>query len=124
MERSCNYKLRATWLTPEVIRATAQLAGIRRGLSDAQAEAMLAEAEAAGGTVVLVEIDPREGSGVIPNDWTATLTGAARNAPARGLPTRSSGDCRHWREARRAITPAMLSGLFSPCGCPVESRCL
>jgi hypothetical protein len=31
------------------------------------------EAEAAGDTVVLVEIDPREGSGVIPLEWEAYL---------------------------------------------------
>jgi hypothetical protein len=33
----------------------------------------VAEAEKAGDTVVMVEIDPREGSGVIPNDWAAFL---------------------------------------------------
>lgn len=72
-DRSYNYKLRATWLTPEVICATARLAQLERGLSEAQARELIAEAEKAGDTVILVEIDPREGSGVIPNDWTALL---------------------------------------------------
>ena len=65
-EHSYNYKLCATWLTPEVIRATARLAQVRNWLSVEETLALVAEAEAAGDTVILVEIDPREGSGVIP----------------------------------------------------------
>lgn len=72
-DRAYNYKLAATWLTPEVIRATARLAQLRDRLSDAETGALVKEAEAAGGTVIMVEIDPREGSGVIPNDWQAFL---------------------------------------------------
>lgn len=72
-ERSYNYKLAATWLTPEAIRATARLIQIQDRLTDAQAKALVSEAEAAGDTVVMVEIDPREGSGVIPLDWQAFL---------------------------------------------------
>ncbi len=74
-ERSYNYKLRATWLSPEVIRATARLEQLRMRLSDEQTKALVAEAEAEAktGTVFLVEIDPREGSGVIPLDWRAIL---------------------------------------------------
>jgi hypothetical protein len=72
-DRAYNYKLAATWLTPEVIRATARLAQLRDRLSDAETRALVKEAEAAGGTVIMVEIDPREGSGVIPNDWQAFL---------------------------------------------------
>ena len=72
-ERSYNYKLAATWMTPEVIRASARFAQINEGLSADQAKAMVAEAEKAGDTVVMVEIDPREGSGVIPQDWAAFL---------------------------------------------------
>ena len=34
---------------------------------------MVKAGEAAGDTIIMVEIDPREGSGVIPNDWTAFL---------------------------------------------------
>jgi hypothetical protein len=72
-ERSYNYKLAATWLTPDVIRATARLNQLRSRLSEDAARALVAEAENVEGTVVMVEIDPREGSGVIPNDWEAFL---------------------------------------------------
>lgn len=72
-ERSYNYKLRATWLTPEVIRATARLFQMADGLSDEQTRKLVAEAQAVGDTVILVEIDPREGSGIIPQQWTALL---------------------------------------------------
>jgi hypothetical protein len=72
-ERAGNYKLRATWLTPDVIRATARLLQLSNRLTDEQTKSLVAEAEAAGDTVVLVEIDPREGSGVIPLEWQAFL---------------------------------------------------
>jgi hypothetical protein len=72
-DRSYNYKLRATWLTPEVIRAAARLAQLSESLSDEQTQALVREAEAVGDAVVLVEVDPREGSGVIPLDWIARL---------------------------------------------------
>ena len=55
-ERASNYKLRATWLTPEVIRASARLEQIRSRLSDDATKALIAEAEAAGDTVIMVEI--------------------------------------------------------------------
>jgi hypothetical protein len=72
-DRSYNYKLRATWMTPDVIRANARLLQLSEHMSDEQTQALVAEAEAVSDTVVLVEIDPREGSGVIPNDWLAFL---------------------------------------------------
>lgn len=72
-ERSYNYKLRATWLTPDVIRATARLAQLTDGLSASETENLVKEAEAVRDTVVLVEIDPREGSGVVPLEWQAFL---------------------------------------------------
>lgn len=72
-ERSYNFKLRATWLTSDVIRTGARLEQLRKRLSDDQTRALVAEAEAVGDTVILVEIDPREGSGVIPLDWQAYL---------------------------------------------------
>jgi hypothetical protein len=72
-ERSYNYKLAATWLTPDVIRATARLNQLRSRLPEEAARALVAEAEDVEGTVVIVEIDPREGSGVIPNDWESFL---------------------------------------------------
>jgi len=70
---SYNYKLAATWLNPEVVRAAARLAQITDRLTPADAKRIVEEAEAVEGTVVMVEIDPREGSGVIPNDWLAVL---------------------------------------------------
>jgi hypothetical protein len=72
-ERAINFKIRATWFTPEVIRATARHAQLRSRLSDEETRALVREAENAGQTVVLVEIDPNEGSGVIPSDWEAIL---------------------------------------------------
>ena len=72
-ERAYNYKLAATWLTPDVIRASARLHQLTGRLTADQTRALVAEAEAVEGTVVLVEIDPREGSGVIPIDWEAFL---------------------------------------------------
>jgi len=71
--KSYNFKLRATWLTPEVIRASARLEQLRSRLSDQETKALVSAAEQVDDTVVLVEIDPREGSGVIPNEWTAVL---------------------------------------------------
>ena len=72
-DHSVNYKIRATWLTPEVIRATARLQQLRNRLTDQETRELVAEAEAAGDTVFMVEIDPRQGSGVIPQDWRAIL---------------------------------------------------
>lgn len=72
-ERSYNYKLAGTWLSPDVIRATARTIQIAQRLSDEEAKALVADAEQVNGTVIMVEIDPREGSGVIPNDWAAFL---------------------------------------------------
>ena len=71
--RSYNYKLRATWLTPDVIRAAARLEQLRSRLTDEETRQLVSSAEAAADTIVLVEIDPREGSGVIPTDWVALL---------------------------------------------------
>jgi hypothetical protein len=72
-ERAVNYKLRATWLTPEVMRASARLEQIQSRLSEGATRALVAEAEAAGDTVIMVEIDPDEGSGVVPLEWQAFL---------------------------------------------------
>ena len=71
--RFYNFKLTATWLTSEVIRAGARIAQVNGFLSDEATQNLVEDAEADGETVVLVEIDPREGSGVIPLDWVAAL---------------------------------------------------
>lgn len=72
-EHSYNYKLRATLMTPEVIRASARLEQLRLRLTDQQTREMVVEAERTPGLVALVEIDAREGSGVIPLDWRSSL---------------------------------------------------
>jgi len=72
-ERSYNYKLAATWLTPDVVRATARLLQLRQRMPQHEVVALVDKAEAAAHTVMLVEIDPREGSGVVPLDWVAVL---------------------------------------------------
>jgi hypothetical protein len=77
-DRSYNYKLAATWLTPDVIRATARLAQLSGRLSEGETRTLVKSAESAGDTVMMIEIDPREGSGVIPNDWQAFLQAEGR----------------------------------------------
>ncbi|HEX8632971.1 MAG TPA: hypothetical protein VF703_02330 [Pyrinomonadaceae bacterium] len=82
-EHSYNYKLRATLMTPEVIRAAARLEQLRANLTDEQTRSLVAEAEAAAPLVVMVELDAREGSGVIPLDWRASLQ--PKGAPPDGI---------------------------------------
>ncbi|MBI4910118.1 MAG: hypothetical protein HY820_41255 [Acidobacteria bacterium] len=72
-DRAYNYKLRATWLTPEVIRGCVRLKQLASAMTDAEAKQMVEEAERAGRIIIQIEIDPREGSGVIPKDWVALL---------------------------------------------------
>ncbi len=85
-ERSYNYKLAATWLNGDVIRATARILQLTGRLSDDDTRRLVTDASAVGDTVVMVEIDPREGSGVIPNDWSAFLQPATpRGAEARAV---------------------------------------
>jgi hypothetical protein len=60
-------------MTPQVIRAVARLQQFAKALSGEETRRLVTEAEAAGEIVIQVEIDPREGSGVIPNDWVALL---------------------------------------------------
>jgi hypothetical protein len=63
----------ATWITPEVIRSTARVLQLRGALTGEAAKTLVAEAERPGQTTVMVDIDPHEGSGVIPLDWEAWL---------------------------------------------------
>ncbi len=72
-QRAINYKLRATLMTPEMIRASARLQQIRDRLTDDQTRKLVKEAEDAGDLVVMIELDPNEGSGVIPLDWRVFL---------------------------------------------------
>ncbi|MCA1619392.1 MAG: hypothetical protein LC795_08810, partial [Acidobacteria bacterium] len=72
-EHSYNYKLRATLMSPEAIRAAARLEQLRLRLTGEQTRALVAEADVPGRIVAMVELDAREGSGVIPLDWRAAL---------------------------------------------------
>lgn len=72
-ERAQNYKLRATWFTPDVVKASARFAQMKSRLSADDTRRLVQEAEGAGDTVVVVDIDPNEGSGVVPMDWEAFL---------------------------------------------------
>ena len=86
-ERAYNYKLAATRMTPSVIRASARLIQVSERFSDQETLALVAQAELPDRTIVMVEIDPREGSGVIPNDWSAFLQpigNGKAGSPVRG----------------------------------------
>ena len=72
-ERSLRYKVAATWMTPEVVRATARVLQLRASLTADGAKALVAEADREGETTIMIDIDPHEGSGVIPLDWQAWL---------------------------------------------------
>ena len=62
------YELRATLMTPEAIRAAARLEQLKRHLTDSETRELVMEAEKPDGLVAFIEINPREGSGVIPLD--------------------------------------------------------
>ena len=83
-EHSYNYRLRATWFTPEMIRASARHWQSRERLSSEQTQALVAEAEGAGDTVIMVELDPREGSGIIPSNWVAVFRGKGSQTEVKG----------------------------------------
>ena len=83
------YELRATLMTPEAIRAAARLEQLKRHLTDSETRELVMEAEKPDGLVAFIEINPREGSGVIPLDWQATLRpkGSQNNSPLAILGT-------------------------------------
>ncbi len=68
-DRSYNYKLRATWLTPQVFEAAGAVLESAKGMAAGDAQRLLQEFTSEPAHYVLVELDPREGSGVIPRDW-------------------------------------------------------
>ncbi|MFZ1700391.1 MAG: hypothetical protein WBO10_13460 [Pyrinomonadaceae bacterium] len=71
--KAINYGLRATLMTPEVIRAAARVVQLRDRLTNVETRQLVARAEEAGDLVVMIEINPNEGSGVVPLDWRAIL---------------------------------------------------
>ena len=87
------YELRGTLMTPEAIRAVARLEQLRRHLTDDETRTLVTEAEKIDGLVVYIELNPREGSGVIPLDWRATLRpkGAKDDSPLAIAGTEHSG---------------------------------
>lgn len=97
-DQAKGYKLRALWVSPEVVRARARLLQLRERLSEEQTRKLVAEAEAAGVLIVLIDLDPDEGPGVIPPDWGAYLqpSGASPDAGAavRGTERRRLEDIR------------------------------
>lgn len=76
-------------MTPEVIRATARTIQLTNRLTDDETRKLVAEGDAAGDLVVMVEIDPNEGSGVIPLDWRVFLqpkgAGPGADAAIKGI---------------------------------------
>jgi hypothetical protein len=97
-ERSARYDVVATWMTPDVIQATARTLQLREGLSAEATKALVAAAEIPGQTIVMIEIDPHEGSGVIPLDWQAYLlpyaTGKGVDGAVGGVGKRELRDVR------------------------------
>ena len=90
------YELRATLMTPEAIRAAARLEQLKRHLTDSETRELVMEAEKPDGLVAFIEINPREGSGVIPLDWQATLRpkGSQNDSPL-AIPGTNSPALRH-----------------------------
>lgn len=102
--KAINYGLRATLMTPEVIRAAARFTQLRDRLSDEQTRKIVEDAEAAGDLVIMIEINPNEGSGVIPLDWRVFLQ-------PKGLPPGSDGAIPGIKSPQLRTVPA-LSGLY------------
>ncbi len=94
-DKSFNYKLRATLMSPEAIRASARLEQIRNRLTNDETKKMIADAEQEN-LVVLVEIDPREGSGIIPNDWRAYIQ-AKNSSLNESIPGNVRNDLRNFK---------------------------
>lgn len=68
-----NYQIRATLMTPEVIRGSVRYVQLMNRLSDDETRRLVKEADDVAHLVVIVEINPNEGSGVIPLDWRVFL---------------------------------------------------
>jgi hypothetical protein len=87
--QSKSYKLRALWLTPDVIAASARLIQLQERLTEEQTNVLIKEADLAAYTIILIDLDPDEGAGVIPLDRAAFLQpkGAAADSGSavRGL---------------------------------------
>jgi len=102
--KAINYRMRATLMTPEVIRAAARVRQLKERLSDDQTRRLVEDAENAGDLVIMIEIDPTEGSGVVPLDWRAYLQ-------PKGLAPGRPGAIPGVKAPHLRKTPA-LAGLF------------
>jgi len=102
--KAINYRMRATLMTPEVIRAAARTKQLKERLTDDQTRRLVEDAENAGDIVIMIEIDPNEGSGVIPLDWRAFLQ-------PKGLAAGRPGAITGVKAPHLRKTPA-LAGLY------------
>lgn len=102
--KAINYAIRATLMTPEVIRAAARITQLRDRLSDDQTRRIVEDADDAGNLVIMIEINPNEGSGVIPLDWRVFLQ-------PKGLTPGASGAIAGTKAPHLSKTAA-LSGLY------------
>jgi hypothetical protein len=100
-DRSYNYKLRATHITPTVAGAAARMLMLAKGMPRVEAVKAIQTCAENPGHYVLVEIDPREGSGVIPRDWLARF--GARGAENRQVTGVVLPDDGVWRTLRMAF---------------------
>ncbi|MBK8466891.1 MAG: hypothetical protein IPL32_13765 [Chloracidobacterium sp.] len=102
--KALNYYVRATLMTPDVIRAAARLQQLKERLTNDQTKKIVKDAENAGNLVIMIEIDPNEGSGVIPLDWRVFLQ-------PKGLKSGSEGAITGVKAPQLRKMPA-LSGVY------------
>jgi hypothetical protein len=102
--KALNYHLRATLMTPDVIRAAARILQLKERLTNDQTKKIVKDAEEAGNLVIMIEIDPNEGSGVIPLDWRVFLQ-------PKGLKPGSEGAITGLKAPHLRKMPA-LSGVY------------
>lgn len=102
--KAINYGLRATLMTPDVIRAAARYLQLRDRLTDDETRKIVQDAASAGDLVIMIEINPNEGSGVIPLDWRVFLQ-------PKGLKAGSEGAITGIKSPHLRKVPA-LSGLY------------
>jgi hypothetical protein len=102
--------IRVTWLTPEVIRATARLAQISDGINVEATDGLVQEAEYAAGTVVLLELGADQ-----PSDVTALLQPKGLSADAvKGTLSPELGELRALRGVAAPAAGAKLHWVAFP----------
>jgi hypothetical protein len=93
------YRVQATWLTPEVVRATARILQLREGLNVETTDDMVQQAEAAADTAVLIELSGPEAAQVTAGEIEASFTpaGAAGGGPIPGTQAPGLEEVRAYR---------------------------